>query len=82
MDSWDDFYEQFNPDPLDYQDILFGNNWDVDLHAQGLFMEWMGTGFKNEEMHEQLNDYMWERYGIDFDDVFEWQDFQEWYENQ
>lgn len=81
--EWGDFFEElFEPDPQDYADILFGSASEVDAHAQDLFSEWMASGFQDQRVLQELDAYMWEEYGIDFEDVFEWQDFQEWYDSQ
>ena len=39
---------------------------------------------KNKEAREQsyadLCDYLWETYGIDFPEAFDWEDFRDWYD--
>lgn len=83
-DDWNDFIDDlFEPDPRDYEQILFGNSREVDPAAQTLFLVWMDVGMKADtEEYRALVDYMWEAYQIDFEDVFEWEDFQEWYDSQ
>lgn len=84
-DEWSDYFDELfdpDPDPREWQDILFGNDLDVDPAAQTIFMEWMGSGFTDERIHQDLVEYMSEAYDIDFDDVFEWEDFHEWYASQ
>jgi len=34
-----------------------------------------------EQALQQLNDYLWDEYGIDFEAVWDWEDFRAWYEN-
>lgn len=65
------------PDEIPLNDLLFGGELDVDMHAQELFREAMFEG--NESAYEDLIDYMWDVYGIDFEDAFSWEDFREWY---
>lgn len=60
------------------QDILFDeSSQDFDMHAQTLFIEAFFE--QNEGSYQELIDYMWDEYGIDFEDAFEWADFREWY---
>lgn len=59
-------------------DILFYENsgtWDS--HAQDLFTEYMFND--NENAYNELIDYLWFEYDIDFEQVFDWSDFREWY---
>lgn len=91
---WDSegFDEYFlEPDNVPLNDLLFGGELDVDLRAQNLFMEaFFGEGgtesdldngmhIKDSEAYQDLVDYMWDVYGIDFEDAFSWEDFREWY---
>ncbi len=82
-DEWSDYIDElFDAGPDDYTDILFSNGPDLDPYAQELFSDWMGTGFKDDSALAELDRYMWQEYGIDFSDVFDWEDFREWYEGQ
>lgn len=90
-EQWQDngeYYEIEQAVPLN--DILFGNALDVDLQAQALFMEAFFQGdddvagpdnihIKDTQAYADLIDYMWDVYGIDFEDAFSWEDFREWY---
>jgi hypothetical protein len=74
-DGFSDFYEVVETPPVN--DLLFGGELDVDHRAQELFME---AFFDNDERaYSDLVDYMWDVYGIDFEDAFSWEDFREWY---
>jgi len=33
-------------------------------------------------MYDNLSDYLYEEYGIEFDDLWDWEDFRDWYESQ
>lgn len=78
MAGWNDDYLE-EPDPPPIGDILFGNEMVVDHHAQELFTEaFFGGG--DEKAYEALVDYIWDEYGIDFEDAFQWEDFREWYD--
>lgn len=55
-----------------------------DSYLQGLFDTAMfdpdATHEQREEAYDALIDYMWDTYGIDFEDVFDWEDYREWYD--
>lgn len=75
--GWDDHYNA--PEPRDVNEILFGRADQMDQHAQDLFKD---AFFENsQEAYFDLVDYMWEEYGIDFEDAFTWEDFRGWYES-
>jgi len=78
MAEWYDDEEYYQiEDPIPLNDLLFGGELDVDMRAQELFMEAMFND--NELAYSSLVDYMWDVYGIDFEDAFSWEDFREWY---
>jgi len=61
------------------QDVLFiENSGTYDEYAQTLFAEAFFD--QNQDSYDALVDYLWEEYGLDFEDAFEWEDFREWYE--
>jgi len=76
-DTWSDSDYFDSTDQQDYADLLFGSEDQVDHHAQELFME----AYFNEDQNAYLDlvDYMWDEYGIDWEDAFDWQDFRDWY---
>lgn len=60
------------------QDILFDeSSEDFDAYAQQLFVEAFFD--QSEQAYEDLISYMWDEYGIDFEEAFDWADFREWY---
>lgn len=69
----DDFYE-----PPDINDILFTDGFDP--HAQELMIAGIMEG--DDSKYAELVDYIYEVYGLEFEDVFDWQDFREWYDAQ
>jgi hypothetical protein len=76
--GWGDDNDYFDPPPSrDVNEILFGNDRVVDMEAQDLFREAFFND--NQGAYFDLIDYMWEQYGIDFEDAFTWEDFREWY---
>lgn len=34
-----------------------------------------------EETYQYLVEYLWDEYEIDFEDVFDWEEYREWYDN-
>lgn len=79
MSRDDEYYGP--PDDLPIEDILFG------LHGQYLQDDRAFNLFdkaffdKDERAYRDLVDYMWDQYGIDFEDAFDWEDFRAWYES-
>ncbi len=72
-----DYGELDDSDKL--QDVLFlENSGTHDAYAETLFSEAFFD--QNAESYQELVDYLWLEYGIDFEEAFEWQDFREWYE--
>lgn len=55
----------------------------ADVYAQNMFHEaFFDFEFENHEreaMHEILEDYFWEEYELDFDELFDWEGYREWY---
>jgi hypothetical protein len=80
MAQWDDDWgdQSDDMDTPDVNEILFGRDYDPE--AQSLMMAGIMDG--NDNAYRDLVDYMWEMYGIDFEDAFDWDDFREWYEAQ
>lgn len=78
--TWDDvgdYYDELTPP--DVNEILFGDHNVMDQHAQDLFQE---AFFNNDDRaYFDLVDYMWEKYGIDFEASFDWEDFRSWYDS-
>ena len=40
------------------------------------------TGDERDAAYDALVEYLWEEYEIDFDDMFDWEDYREWYDTQ
>lgn len=57
-----------------------------DDRAQDLFdTGWFdpdATQVERRDAQEDLVEYLWYEYGIDFDEAFDWIDYREWYESQ
>lgn len=79
-DSWDSWGERLN-DPQDMYAILWSDDATiVDEHAQELFKEAFFE--KNDDAYVELVDYMWDTYQMDFEEMWDWVDFDEWYDSQ
>lgn len=76
-DEFGEYYVEDNPSG-DLSDILFGNDFETDPRAQELFSE--AFFHENAEAYQDLVDYLWDEYGIDFEDAFDWEDFRAWYD--
>lgn len=69
-------------------DHLLENNRDAhfDRQLEDLFDEaFFRRGVSREDRNSaymELNEYLADEYGIDFDDVFEWENYREWYDAQ
>jgi hypothetical protein len=69
-----------DPSP-DLANILYGDDRSImDEHAQQLMMDAIIEG--NDNAYAELVEYMWDEYGIDFEDAWDWEDFKAWYESQ
>ena len=77
-DGWGDYYD--DPQQPDVKELIFGDNDVMDPRAQELFVHAFFD--KDDKAYIDLVDYMYEEYGIDFEDAFDWQDFKEWYDAQ
>lgn len=74
--DWSDYYNA-PQEALNINELLWGNDRVVDHHAQTLFKE---AFFENDQgAYLDLIDYMWDEYGIDFEDAWAWDDFRDWY---
>lgn len=51
-------------------DLFWSVYYDNDLSIPG-----------REAVLQELNDYLWDEYGIDFEAVWDWEDFREWYDS-
>lgn len=96
MPSWDDGYDvpnSWSATEHDLYDGLTGGDPDIagDQYLQALFDSAMfsgpdgdgihgGGGPARDAVYDALVDYLDREYGIDFDDVFDWEGYENWYE--
>jgi hypothetical protein len=87
-DYADDFYDFGSLPEHDQQaflyDMLFMGVGDQE--ARGLFDDLMYNNELSQEQREavydQLAQYIWDEYGINFEEVWDWDDFRAWYDSQ
>jgi hypothetical protein len=78
--AWDDFNNDYEVVPPDLNDVLFNeSDPDFDQHCQDLFVQ--AVLGEDGDAYMELCEYLWDNYGIDFEELFEWDDFREWYGN-
>lgn len=63
-----------------------GERWLDDDWGQGkldvaLYTEGLSDSFQHDSYYDFL-DYMWDEYGYDFEDGFDWDAYREWYDSQ
>lgn len=67
---------------------LLGGDYEAftDTTLQGLFDLAMfdpdASPEQRQEAYDNLVDYLWTEYNIDFEDAFDWEDYRTWYESQ
>lgn len=82
-DTPDDWYST----ELVLFDQLINGNEDIgsDYRLQDLFDDALFNGFETltpeerSDALDELRDYLWDEYGIDFDQEFDWESWREWY---
>lgn len=68
-------------------DRLVGGNDELgnDYHLQDLFDDALFnddlTSDERSSAYEELVDYLYDEYGIDFEQSFDWEDYREWYDS-
>jgi hypothetical protein len=75
---YDDDYSIEDGSNADLNSILFGNDFETDEHAQVLFSKAFFDG--DEGAYQDLVDWLWDEYEIDFEQAFDWEDFRAWYD--
>lgn len=84
----DDFYDYGALPEVQQQHFLYDQLGFIgparDAEAHNLFWDLMYndalSSTQREDIHADLRDYLMEEYGIDFDDVWDWEDFRSWYD--
>lgn len=78
-DNWDDReFEMFD-------DLMRGMPIDNlnDTELQDLYHDALFSGHEHlGKEYDDLLDYLWDEYGIDFKEDFDWDSYREWYDSQ
>lgn len=69
------FDDLINGDPTLGSDQTLQLLFDVALFQDGF------TPRERDGVQAALEEYLWDEYGIDFDDAFDWAAYREWYES-
>lgn len=59
---------------------LYDDQWVQTLYDAALFEHDIASGDRGAILNS-LRDYLWDEYGIDFDNVFDWDAYREAYDN-
>lgn len=82
MASWESEYDAWDPIEVNIYEEITGGDIQDDyleiLYHEALFDRDLSPEMR-ENFLDQLIDYLWDEYDIDFDDVMDWEAFREWY---
>jgi hypothetical protein len=70
------FYDLVDGDLDMLNDSYLQLQYDTALFADGL------TPQEQHDAMEALSEYLWDEYGLDFADTFDWDDYRDWYDSQ
>lgn len=59
---------------------MYNDPWIQNLYDASLFEHDVSSSDRSAILNS-LRDYMWDHYGVDFDDVFDWEGFREAYDS-
>jgi hypothetical protein len=67
-------------DMASHDQRMYSDPWVQNLYDAALFDYDVSTEDRSAIL-SRLRDYMWDEYGVDFDDVFDWEGFREAYDS-
>lgn len=67
----------FSPDA---PDSLYADQYVHDTFGQIMYNDELSSD-QRDDLREQLYVYLYDEYGLDFDDLWSWEDFREWYDS-
>jgi hypothetical protein len=78
-DDWD------NSENRIWDQLVSGDEW---MGGDPVLQELFDTSFLNPDVttderrdaYDELVEYMWNEYGVDFEDVFDWEDYRVYYD--
>ena len=84
LEDWEfgteEFFRDFSPSLNEILGLTIDSDGPMDQHAQDLMVSAIMD--KNDSAYAELVDYMWDEYGIDFEEEWDWEDFSDWYNSQ
>jgi hypothetical protein len=80
INEWGDIEFNLYDNMAGYHDALYADQWLQTLYDAALFNHDVSTEDRTVILNH-LRDYMWDNYGMDFDNVFDWDGFREAYDN-
>ena len=79
----DDFLRSEHQDQL-FEIIGFRNEASLDPHTHDVFWQVMYndelTVLERQFYYDELVAYLWNTYGLDFENLWDWEDFRAWYD--
>lgn len=79
MNEWGDIEFQLFDEFAGHDERMYSDAWVQNLYDAALF-DYDISGSDRAAIMNSLRDYMWDEYGVDFDDVFDWEGFRAHYE--
>jgi len=80
INEWGDIEFGLFDNMAGHNEALYQDQWVQTLYDAALFEHDISSSDRVVILN-QLRDYMWDEYGIDFDDAFDWDGFREAYDN-
>jgi hypothetical protein len=80
-DDWLDVERDLFDDLVDNDSAMGRDHTLQELFDNALFDFELDRG-ERMEARDDLRDYLWEVYGMDFDESFDWEDYRSWYDSQ
>lgn len=79
INEWSDVEFNLFDGMTQSNDSLYQDQWVQTLYDAALFGHDV-SGSDRAAVLNALRDYMWDEYGMDFDDVFDWEGYREAYD--
>lgn len=80
MDDWSEIEFQLFDNMAGHNEAMYEDRWIQTLYDAALFEHDVSSADRTAILGS-LRDYMWDEYGMDFDDVFDWDGFREAYDS-
>jgi hypothetical protein len=80
MDDWSEIEFGLFDSMVGHSAEIYGDQWMQTLYDTALFEHDISADDRAAVL-SALRDYLWDNYGVDFDDVFDWEGYREAYDN-